>query len=206
MSQAVAIVEFYFDPTSPYCYLAATQMDRLAAGTGAVIRWYPLAVSELIEASRNPLAAPVASGQYDPAYRRRDVEDWASYYQVPYRATEGRLEADPHLLVCAAVAAGTSEQRGAMVKRLFAAVFVEHRTSLTTVDLFNFAADVNLDPWDFRDAMNDPMVEAERLSIVERAKTLGVFGVPFFVTAERRYFGNDRLVLLTHHLLEHPSV
>lgn len=202
----MAIVEAYLDVTSPYSYLAASQIEKIAAGTGARFRWYPVILSELLADGRNPLQGAACSPQYEPEYRHSDVAAWARYYQIPYRDPRGRIHPDALLLARAAIAAGSSEQRGPMMWRLFTAIFADPRQSIDATDLFNFAADVGLDPWEFREAMAGPMIEAERLSIMERARTFGVFGVPYFVTAEHSYFGNDRLVLLTHDLLENPSV
>ncbi len=203
----MAVVEAYLDLTSPYSYLASSQLDKIAAATGARFNWYPVIAADLFEPGRNPLRAPPCSPQYDPSYRHADVTRWAQHYQIPYRDPRGRIAPDPHLLIRAAIAAGSSEQRGSMMKRLFAAVFAEPRQSIGATDLFNFAADVGLDPWAFREALGGPIIEAERLSIMERARSLGAFGAPFFITPARAYFGNDRLVLLTQDLIggEEPS-
>lgn len=201
----MAVVEAYLDLTSPYSYLASSQLDKIAAATGARFRWFPVIATDLFAPGRNPFRSPPCSPQYDAAYRKADVMHWAHHYQIPYRDPHGRIAPDPHLLARAAIAAGPSEQRGPMMKRLFAAVFAEPRQSIDATDLFNFAADVGLDPWTFREAVGGPIIEAERLSILERAKSFGAFGAPFFVSAGRTYFGNDRLVLLAHDLMEKPQ-
>lgn len=198
--QSAAIVEAYLDLTSPYSYLASTQIERIIAGTGATFRWYPIIVTDLFPPGLNPLDG--VSHQYDPDYRREDALAWAAHYKVPFVDPHGRLETDPYLLLRAAIAAGSAERRGAMMQRLFKAVFVDLRTRMGIDDVLTFALDVKLDPWELREAMANPMVEADRLAIMERANGLGVFGAPFFVTKERKFFGNDRLVLLTEHLLE----
>ena len=48
---------------------------------------------------------------------------------------------------------------------------------------------------EFRRALSDPSVEAERLAIAEQAKKRGVFGVTYFLVGDRAFFGNDRLTL-----------
>lgn len=200
----MAVVEAYLDLTCAYSYLASSQLDKIAAATGARFHWYPVIATELFAPGRNPFRAPPCSPQYDPSYRHADVMHWAQYYQIPYRDPRGRIAPDAHLLTRAAIAAGPSEKRGPMMKRLFAAVFADPRQSVGATDLFNFAADVGLDPWTFREALGGPIIEAERLSITERARSSGAFGAPFFVAGSRTYFGNDRLVLLAHDLMEKP--
>lgn len=202
----MAIVEAYLDLTCPYSYLASSQIDKIAAGTGARFRWYPVIAADLFAPGRNPFQNALGSPQYDPQYRHADVMRWARYYRIPYRDVRGRIAPNAALLSRAAIAAGPSERRAPMMKRLFAAVFAEPRQTISATDLFNFAADVGLDPWEFREALGGPMIEAERLSILARATALGAFGTPFFVTNEQTYFGNDRLVLLTHDLLANPAL
>jgi 2-hydroxychromene-2-carboxylate isomerase len=102
--------------------------------------------------------------------------------------------------VRAAIAAGALKHRVPMMKRLFAAVFVDDRTDVDAAACIDCAVDVGIERNAFRNAFQNPAIEAERFAIVERAQARGVFGVPFFFTGGRSYFGNDRLVLLTHHL------
>ncbi len=200
----MAIVEAYLDLTSPYSYLASTQIDRIVAGTGANFRWFPLVVADLFPAGANPLEG--VSRQYDTEYRREDASAWAAHYKVPFVDPVDRLEADPYLLLRAAIAAGPSERRIPLMQRIFKAVFVDLRTRIGLDDVMALALDVKLDPWELRRAMSDPTNEAERLSILERARALGVFGAPFFVTKDHKFFGNDRLLLLTDYLLEQPTL
>jgi 2-hydroxychromene-2-carboxylate isomerase len=106
------------------------------------------------------------------------------------------------LLVRAALAAG--EARMPIMKRLFQAVFVDERTRVDAADVADFAQMVGLDRYKFRKALADPTLEAERLVIAEKAKTRGVFGVPYFIVGNRSFFGNDRLTLLHHYLVTMP--
>ena len=104
------------------------------------------------------------------------------------------------MLVRAAVAAGELKKRAAMMKRLFAAVFVDDRSEIDAQTCVDLASQIGLDRNAFRRAFQDPTTEAERLANLERASARGVFGVPYFIVGARGFFGNDRLVLLAHHL------
>ncbi len=196
----MAIVDAYLGLGSRYSYLASTQLDRIALETGATVNWIPIFSEELRPPDRDPFKGPPVSGQYEWFYRKQDAEAWADYYKVPFREPMGRLAFDPRLLVRAALAAGELKKRVAMMKRLFGAVFVDDRNEIDVTTCINCAIDVGLDRNAFRRAFQDPMIEAERHAILERARARGVFGVPFFLTGPRAFFGNDRLVLLEHHL------
>jgi 2-hydroxychromene-2-carboxylate isomerase len=54
----------------------------------------------------------------------------------------------------------------------------------------------------FREALERPETAADLAATVEEAVRRGVFGVPSFVLGDEVYFGNDRLVLLRHALLQ----
>jgi 2-hydroxychromene-2-carboxylate isomerase len=194
------VVDAYLGLGSRYSYLASTQLDRVAEETGASFNWIPIFSEELRAPDRDPFKGPPISGQYEWFYRRQDAEAWAEYYRVPFREPMGRLNVDSRLLVRAALAAGQLKKRVPMMKRLFAAVFVDDRSEIDTAACIDCAVDIGLDRNAFRSAFQNPAIEAERFAILERARARGVFGVPFFFTGGRTYFGNDRLVLLTHHL------
>ena len=112
----------------------------------------------------------------------------------------GRLEIDARLLTRAALAVEGRQKRIAMMQRLFAAVFVDVRSRVDLATCVECAGQIGIDAKTFRRAIDDPMIEAERLALTERARSRGVFGVPFFMVGSRGFFGNDRLVLLMDHL------
>ena len=194
------VVDAYLGLGSRYSYLASTQLDRLAQDTGASFNWIPIFSEELRAPDRDPFKGPPISGQYEWFYRRQDAEAWADYYGVPFREPMGRLNVDSRLLVRAALAAGELKKRVPMMKRLFAAVFVEDRAEIDAAACIECAVEIGIERNAFRNALQNPAIEADRFAILERAQERGVFGVPYFLTGGRSFFGNDRLVLLAHHL------
>jgi 2-hydroxychromene-2-carboxylate isomerase len=199
-----ALVDVYLGLDSRYSYLASTQFDFVAIETGATFRWIPVASGDLFDPGRSPFRMPPPSPVYDWPYRHEDARGWAEYYGVPFREPMYRLAYDPHLLVRAALAAGSGEMRTKMMKRLLAAVFVDDRKKIGVDDLIDCAEEIGWKRHDFRRALADPSVEAERLAIVAHARTRGVFGVPYFIVGARAFFGNDRLTLLSYHLMTMP--
>jgi 2-hydroxychromene-2-carboxylate isomerase len=193
-------VEFFYGIGSRYSYLASTQLGRLAAETGCIVRWRPLFSGDLFAArGRDPFAGPPVSGQYDWAYRRRDAERWAEYYGVPYREPDD-VTYDPRRLALAATAAARLGAVEPFSRRLFQAVFVDGASPLDDEACAALAREVGLDRGAFRRALADPKTAAQLAATVEEAAARGVFGVPSFVLGDEVYFGNDRLVLLRHAL------
>ena len=46
-------VDVYFDLSSPYSYLAATQLPAIAQRTGATIAWKPFVLAAVFKATKN---------------------------------------------------------------------------------------------------------------------------------------------------------
>jgi 2-hydroxychromene-2-carboxylate isomerase len=195
-----AVVDAYLGLGSRYSYLASTQLDRIAAETGAAFNWIPIVSPDLYPAGRNPFEGPPVSGQYDWGYRKQDARAWAEFYRVPFREPIGRVQFEPRDLVLAAFAADVRQARMPMMKRLFAAVFVEDRTRIDRSTLLACATEIGLDADAFGRALDDEATERNRADITREATGRGIFGVPFFLAGDRAFFGNDRLVLLEHHL------
>jgi 2-hydroxychromene-2-carboxylate isomerase len=194
-------VEFFYGLGSRYSYLASTQLDRLVAETGCRVRWRPLFSGDLFGArGRDPFAGEPASGQYDWAYRRRDAERWAAYYDVPYREPED-VAFDPRRLALACTAAARLGAVEPFSRCLFRALFVEGTSPLDDDFCAALAERVGLDQVAFRSTLKHPETAAQLAATVEEALARGVFGVPSFVLGDEIYFGNDRLVLLRHTLL-----
>ena len=77
--------DFWFDFSSPYAYFASTQVEALAARTGATVVWRPMllgAVFKQIGQADAPLLAASAAKQ---RHYLRDLERWADLWAAPYR-------------------------------------------------------------------------------------------------------------------------
>lgn len=196
-----AVVEFVFGLGSRYSYLASTQLGRLREKTGCELVWTPVSSVELMQlrGSSPFLGAPV-SGQYDRDYRRRDAEDWAAYYGVPF--SEPHPPPADHQLL--AVACRAAESMGAMVPYvhgLFRAIFAEHREIDPSVCI-DVGTRQGLDRRAFAAALSDPAIRNRVSGDAKACVGKGVFGVPSFLVDDRMFWGNDRLVLLERHLLD----
>jgi 2-hydroxychromene-2-carboxylate isomerase len=198
-------VQFFFGIGSRYSYLAATQLPKLAAETGARFLWRPLHSRELIaRAGPDPFRAELERGQYGPAYRSRDAMRWARYYGVPYvePVWEG---ADWKALALACIAADRLGAGEAFATALFAQCFGQGSPPRDEKDLLAVAASVGLAPASLREeAESDDAAEAHRQTLSD-ALSARAFGVPSFLTDDGELFwGQDRLVLLRAHLLADP--
>ena len=195
-------MEFFYGLGSRYSYLASTQIAQLEADTGCRVRWRPLYSADLFAArGLDPFKGKPVSGQYDWAYRRRDAERWAALYGVPYREPED-VRFDPRGLALACTAAASLSAVESFSRRLFQALFVDGTSPLDDGACAALAREIGLDEGAFRAALGHPDTAARLAATVEEAAARGLFGVPSFVVGNEVYFGNDRLPLVRHALLQ----
>ena len=74
-------IDFYFDFSSPYGYLAATKIDALAAAHGREVAWRPILLGPAFKASGN---APLIGQPLKGEYSIRDFKRSAKFLKVPF--------------------------------------------------------------------------------------------------------------------------
>src|SRR5438477_9316556 len=77
-------VDFFFDLSSPYSYLAATQIGAIADKHGATLYWRPMVLAAVFKAVGNDMPARVAP---KAKWMWGDLSRWAAQYGVPFQFT-----------------------------------------------------------------------------------------------------------------------
>src|SRR5690606_28310302 len=77
-----APIDFYFDFSSPYGYLASTRIDAIAARHGRSVDWHPILLGAVFKATGG---APLASIPLKGPYSERDMARSARLMEVPFR-------------------------------------------------------------------------------------------------------------------------
>ncbi len=183
----MATLEFFYDFTSPYTYLASTQVEAVAARAGAAVRWRPFLLGGVFKATGNraPLEVP-AKGRH----MLTDLARWSRRLGVPLRFP-GTFPIPSVLALRCALAA---EGQGKLVpfsQAVFRAAWAEEQDIASPEVLAGLADDLGLDGAalvaaapGFKEALARQTAEA-----VER----GAFGAPTFFVGEELFVGNDRL-------------
>ncbi len=74
----MATLEFFFDCSSPWTYLAFTRVQPLAARTGADLVWKPILVGGVFNAVNREVYERRAHPEpRKAAYEAKDLQDWA---------------------------------------------------------------------------------------------------------------------------------
>ena len=174
----MAKLEFFFDCSSPWTYLAFSQIENLVARTGAEIIWKPVlvggifnAVNESVyEARANP--HPVKSRYYN-----KDLKDWARHCGIEI----GRPPVFPVRSVDAMRAAIVALDEGklpAFAWATFRAYWEELKDISQPSVLEEICAHVGLD-WDMVSArIKDEDVKGRLRANTEEVIARGGFGSP----------------------------
>ena len=85
MSGGRETVTFYYDFSSPYAYLGATQIERVAQAHGATVDWRPVLVGALFRELGTPLVPVDDYPAAKRSYVIRDLMHWAAHWQVDFR-------------------------------------------------------------------------------------------------------------------------
>lgn len=199
-------IDFYYSIGSRYSYLAATQIDALARQTGCHVEWHPINSVRLISGREcSPFAGKPVSGQYEWAYRELDARRWAKLYGVPFVEPRGRVCFDSELLARACTAAKQFGKVAEYSHLLFSAMFQGSRAKIEQQECIDVAQLCGISALEFQVALMSPATIERLDETINRAHHAGVFGVPTFIALDELFWGNDRLVLLSHLLTRHRS-
>jgi 2-hydroxychromene-2-carboxylate isomerase len=184
-------IDFWFDLSSPFAYLGSTQIDALAARTGARVRWRPLLLGGLFKQIGTPDVPLAAMCEAKRRYIGAEMSRWARWWDVPFAFAKKfpiRTVTAQRMLVAA-----PDDERGALAHRLFRAAWVEGK------DVGDDAVLAQIEPALFARA-KEPATKQALIDETEAARAAGVFGVPTCVVHDPdgplAFWGQDRLELV----------
>jgi 2-hydroxychromene-2-carboxylate isomerase len=193
----MAQLEFFFDCSSPWTYLAFTRVQDVIARTKARVEWRPILVGGIFNAVNQDVYQRRANPDPRKAvYTKKDLQDWARLAGIrigeppvfPVRAVE------PMRAVIAADEKGKLLQ---LSKALFEAYWGDLEDISQKDVLARIYKAVGLDSeWVFtRSAASD--VKERLKANTDEVIARGGFGSPtMFINKTDMFFGNDRLPLV----------
>lgn len=184
-------IDYYFATISPFCYLVGDRLETIAAKHGASIRYIPLDGPALFPRTGGQVLAERHESR--KAYRLQELRRWA-------RRLGKKLDLHPFFFpvnpapssyaVLAAIKAGGGDLPG-LVQAFPRAVWAEGRNLAEDEVIKEILAAHGFDP---AIADRHMLAAAETYARnLDDAVAAGVFGLPFFVVGEERFWGQDRL-------------
>ncbi len=198
----MATLEFFFDCSSPWTYLAFTRIHDIAARAKAEIVWKPILVGGVFNAVNKDVYERRANP--DPrkaSYSGKDLQDWARLAGIqigwppvfPVRAT---------LMMRAALAAQEKGQLIPFARKAFETYWGELKDVSQPPIVAGIAQACGLDGNAILARAENDDIKAQLRANTDELIERGGFGSPtMFVDRTDMYFGNDRLPLVEAALL-----
>jgi 2-hydroxychromene-2-carboxylate isomerase len=194
-------LEFYFDCSSPWTYLAFEQALRLFDSAQVEIIWKPILVGGVF----NTVNPSVYANRANPvptkaAYAQKDLQDWARVVGIKI----GSPPVFPVNSVKAMRGAFVALEQGCLVPYA-RAVFQRYWGDLADISqddvLSPLVTRVGMDADTFFTKINAEPYKAKLRATTEELIARNGFGSPtLFLDGDDMYFGNDRLALIQHKL------
>lgn len=194
-------VEFFYDYSSPWTYLAFARIEEVCRRTGAELDWRPILVGGIF----NTINPSVYESRERPVpakarYMTKDLGDWARFYGLEIRFPPSVFPVNSVKSLRGALVALEHGKISSYSQAVFAAYWGADRDISQDDVLGSIVRDVGLDPAEyFEKIAQAPYKERIRTNTEECARR-GGFGSPTMFVGDSMFFGNDRLVLLEHAL------
>ncbi|MEO0939054.1 MAG: 2-hydroxychromene-2-carboxylate isomerase [Pseudomonadota bacterium] len=192
-------IDYYFATLSPYTYLAGMRFEDVAAKHGLDIVYKPLDVLALF--ARTGGTAPKDRHISRIEYRAQELVRQANKAGMPFNLKPAHWPTNAAPSSYAIIAAQTAGggDLGGLVHAILRAVWAEEKDIAEDTVVRACLAEAGFDP-SFADS--GLLAGAETYAAnLEEAVSAGVFGAPFYVTANgERFWGQDRIEDLDLHL------
>ena len=194
----MARIDYFFATLSPYCYLAGNRLEAIAEKHGAEIVYKPFDI----------VAAFPRTGGLPPAerhpsrneYRAQDLPRQARKLNLPFNLKPAHWPTNGAPAAYAVIAAQNAGggDLGKLTYAITRAVWAEEKDIGHDDVVRACLEEAGFDP----DLANSGLLQgAETYSAnLEEAVAQGVFGAPFYVVGDQKFWGQDRLEDLDLHL------
>jgi 2-hydroxychromene-2-carboxylate isomerase len=184
-------IEFYFDFTSPYSYLASEMIEPLAARHDRVVAYRPtlLGAAFKVSGQRALVDIPIKGD-----YSRRDLARSARFYDIPFQLPEPFPVSTVTAARCCLVLQREHPPLAVpFIHLMFRAFFVQGWNISEAEVVRSVLAESGAHPTAVLDAAGRPENKEALKAAVDASIDRGVFGAPFFFVDAEPFWGNDRL-------------
>ena len=191
---STAPIDFYFEFSSPYGYIASHLAEDLERRIGRALRWRPILLGPIFKVTGQ---APLTNVPLKGDYAKRDFVRTARMHGVAYR----HPESFPIGTVAACRAFYSLDERDPqaarkLAKSLYRAYFADNRNIGDAATMLQVAQETGFDSSALASAIDDPRLKERVKGEVDAAIAAGVFGSPFFIADGEPFWGVDRIPML----------
>jgi 2-hydroxychromene-2-carboxylate isomerase len=192
------MIEFFFDCSSPWTYLAFHNIQPLAEEFGAPVTWRPILVGGIF----NTINPSVYEGRAHPVpakarYSGKDLQDWARLAGLKIKMPPSVFPVNSVKAMRACLVLAPQGKLIPFARAVFETYWGEDKDISQDAVLREVCARLNLDADALIAAADAPEIKAQLRANTDEVMARGGFGSPtIFVGGEDMYFGNDRMPLI----------
>lgn len=184
-------IDFYFDFSSPYGYLASTQIDEVGSRHSRKIIWRPYLMGAAFKITGR---APLVNHPLLASYALHDLQRSARLLNVPINM--------PSKFPVTTVAAcrafyWIADQDEVLAKqfahKIYQAYFVDGQDISKRSNVIKTATSLGIESNKLEDALTNQAVKQRLRNETDSALNKQVFGSPFFIVDGEPFWGNDRI-------------
>ena len=192
------MIEFFFDCSSPWTYLAFHNIQPMAAELGVEIDWRPILVGGIFnsvnpsvyESRKSPVPAKAA-------YMLKDLQDWARTAGLTIKMPPTVFPVNSVKVMRACIVLANDGKLVPFAKAAFEAYWRDDLDISQDAVIVDLCRATGVDAAGLMAAIGEQSVKDQLKANTEEVIARGGFGSPtIFVNGTDMYFGNDRLALV----------
>ena len=187
----MAQIDYFFSTLSPYCYLAGMRLEEVAAKHGATITYKPV---DLVNAfSRTGGTPPKDRHPSRQEYRAQELQRQSRKLGVKLNLNPAHWPTNgaPAAYAFLAAQRAGGGDLGKLAHVITRSVWAEEKDIAEDDVVQGCLAEAGFDP---AVANSGLMESADAYAAnVEEAVERGVFGAPFYIVKDQRFWGQDRI-------------
>ena len=182
-------IDFYFDISSPYSYLAHEQIKRFEKENKIKVNYMPILLGGI-----HQLANITAPG-LNPSRAKHMIKDLkicADWFKVKFQFNRYFPLKTVNIMRGALVA----EKEGFLINyvdQFYKAAWVDSLNLNDGKILERFIKNMDINPKSFIEKLSDHKIKDDLKTKTNNAFKKGVFGAPTFIVGSKMFFGQDRL-------------
>ncbi len=196
------MLEFFFDCSSPWTYLAFHNVQILAAELKEPIHWRPVLVGGIFNSVNPSVYAmrenPVPAKQ---AYMLKDLQDWAHEAGLKIIMPPRVFPVNSVKAMRGCLWLAPKGQLPAFAKAVFEAYWAREEDISQDAVLLAICQQIGIDGAEFLAGIGQAAIKEQLKANTEEVIARGGFGSPTLFVGDDMYFGNDRLSLVKQAIL-----
>jgi len=199
------MIEFFFDCSSPWTYLAFHNIQPLAKELGVEISWRPILVGGIF----NTVNPSVYASRDTPVplkarYMKKDLADWARSAGLAIKMPPSVFPVNSVKAMRGCIWLGS--EMVPFARAVFEAYWGDDKDISQEAVLTDICKRIGVDPVKLLAGIGEQAIKDQLKANTDEVMERGGFGSPtIFVDKTDMYFGNDRLPLIREALLRHKT-